>query len=915
MNLLYNGSFDSGFGGWQNLIGDGASGYFGLSSSTPSGKGACLYVQINKLGTKPWSVQSIGPSWSAVKGAQYVMKYMAKSSVDGIKLTALQQNTTVIAQSSYLTTEWKEYVWNFTVGETQPRVKFHFPQLGRVFIDDVSILYVLPPPPPPLPPPPPEIPNIPGSKLPGEQAIKDINYADELTNTTNTNGRVLWVSADNGSDGNNGLSEDFPFQTLNKCISVAMPGDLCILRGTFRENARLVRSGTIDKPITFRAHPNYGACISSYDRITNLTPSGDGKTLTAEVPPISTTDLREWSPYHILCDGISTTCTFPEMPQPIENKNKLQSTNGSGRISENRGTTLEGGFLNYSSPSGIPLENLMPPTLDKYANTRTFLSIGSMWGVSQALVSSIEGDKMSYKGGNHNLSYCFPQKGSFFYLSGRKEFVKYPGAAHLERTSSSKYTLSIYPQTPDYKTVEYKRRTTCLDFNKQSYINFQGVTIRGNIAGITGETSNIKMSGMSFEYINQPISLDTKGSETLHSFELNGTQHTIENSFFVGCRYAAVRVVGTKCRIVNNVICNSDLCLDGRNFWEVQTNPGGSDSNVIVHNTMFNTIYVVAHMSTGLNYYNNDFFNANLQCTDSGLLSIVKTDCKGVEIAYNYLHDNWGLLDYPKTWYGGHGLYQDIGVSNTLLHHNVCWGTNGDNFDILAVGSDSTQDPNGKYSYNNTCVGNASIGTSIPAESTNCFKNNLCSNLKLPTVVPIQASNNVTGVTLADFVDPANFDFRLADTSKAKNAGTVLSNFPSAGTLLTKDAGAFQPGFDFIAGALITEKIAATCFWQNVSTLSKTCFRLRIPSPGRKAPLHLNVSVNGLDSGLLINPVVKNFPKYSYDISGKRTDNIFIGDFEVSGTIPNGISISPKIAIKIGNGKLVLLSTSEVVLV
>ncbi|MCX6181250.1 MAG: hypothetical protein NT150_04945 [Bacteroidetes bacterium] len=60
-NLLTNGGFESGFTGWNNLAGDGASATYSLSTADKYEATQAFKVVVNTLGSNAWSIQIWGP--------------------------------------------------------------------------------------------------------------------------------------------------------------------------------------------------------------------------------------------------------------------------------------------------------------------------------------------------------------------------------------------------------------------------------------------------------------------------------------------------------------------------------------------------------------------------------------------------------------------------------------------------------------------------------------------------------------------------------------------------------------------------------------------------------------------------------------------------------------------------------------
>ena len=89
-------------------------------------------------------------------------------------------------------------------------------------------------------------------------------------------GNVIYVSAENGSDRNDG-SKDAPYQTINKAAQEAYPGDTVLVQaGIYRETVRPARGGTSEQNrITYVAEDPKNVVIKGSEQITTWEQEGD----------------------------------------------------------------------------------------------------------------------------------------------------------------------------------------------------------------------------------------------------------------------------------------------------------------------------------------------------------------------------------------------------------------------------------------------------------------------------------------------------------------------------------------------------------------------------------------------------------------------------------------------------------------
>jgi endo-1,4-beta-xylanase len=144
----FNGDFEGGTGNtfpnWSRLAGDGGVAAYDVETNSPPQGTRAFKVAVTTLGANPWSIQTLGSTWTAVSGKQYQIKLWAK----GPGTVRLVNQNAAYAQTDITTTgSWAEYTWNYTAGETAPQFKLQFPQLGTYWVDDIRILETAPAPP------------------------------------------------------------------------------------------------------------------------------------------------------------------------------------------------------------------------------------------------------------------------------------------------------------------------------------------------------------------------------------------------------------------------------------------------------------------------------------------------------------------------------------------------------------------------------------------------------------------------------------------------------------------------------------------------------------------------------------------------------------------------------------------------
>ncbi len=140
-NLLTNGSFESDFTNWQNLVGGvGTSASFIIETAQVQDGAKAMRTQVNTLGPNPWSIQSIHSGWPSETGKLFTLSFYAKASSNGLTLRAVQQLSTYSQREFNLSTTYQKYEWTITAQEANLQLKFFFITIGTFYIDNVSIV-------------------------------------------------------------------------------------------------------------------------------------------------------------------------------------------------------------------------------------------------------------------------------------------------------------------------------------------------------------------------------------------------------------------------------------------------------------------------------------------------------------------------------------------------------------------------------------------------------------------------------------------------------------------------------------------------------------------------------------------------------------------------------------------------------
>ena len=141
-NLLLNPSFENGFTNWFGQVSATVPTSGSITAETSEVQSGTQAAKINVTtpGPNAYSIQLVSDNISVSAGASHKLAYWAKAAINGQALRVVTQGTSYYAQSDQvLTTSWTLYTFNFTPTENAVSVKFHFPNAGTFFIDNLTV--------------------------------------------------------------------------------------------------------------------------------------------------------------------------------------------------------------------------------------------------------------------------------------------------------------------------------------------------------------------------------------------------------------------------------------------------------------------------------------------------------------------------------------------------------------------------------------------------------------------------------------------------------------------------------------------------------------------------------------------------------------------------------------------------------
>jgi hypothetical protein len=659
-----------------------------------------------------------------------------------------------------------------------------------------------------------------------------------------------YVGGAGASDSNVGTSAK-PFATIQKCASVALPGDTChINTGVYRETVVPPASGTSASPITFAAVAGATVTIDGTDPVSGWTPSSGGiyqatvqLSGTAAQPYSST----EYPPNEELWANqvFIGTSVVPEAAYPAP-------------ASDPWSQAFLGGFRSTRSTSNSCMAPPCNMTVTGTLTDTSFPSFGDMTGAVAyfaggwvAVSATVTGGTLS--AANHTLDISFPESDAkvfpgggndnLFRLIGKKAFL---AAADEWFYDAGSTTLYLWPpSTGAPANVFAKKRNYAFDLRAKAYITVSDIGLFASAITTDTTSDHLTLDGIRGQYLSQwqtaqyDPTLPYAGIyDANHRFDsgivLHGTNHVLKNSALHLSNGNGVNILGSGTTVTNNTIYDVGY---GGTYTAAVTIEVGSHDLAITNNTLYSTGRDVINMNTNL-YPNAGYPNVRIAYNDiydyaridfdlGGIYACCDTSLSGGRIDHNWIHDPANVAN---------GIHFDNGTYDVSVDHNVIWGLKGTG-DVnhggngINFGGHNNAPPAGSnlpyltgVLYNNTIVSgdNYTVFNYFAAAADDAhmtLRNNILDGNQpagqtfgyVPGGTPVQDHDLVTLFGYdgkppdPQFIDPASSNFGLQSSSPAVNAGVAITGITDGYVGAAPDEGAYEYGAaPWVAGSTTT---------------------------------------------------------------------------------------------------------------
>jgi hypothetical protein len=662
-----------------------------------------------------------------------------------------------------------------------------------------------------------------------------------------------------GSDDNDGQSLNTAFRTIQKCAQVAVAGDTCLIRaGVYRETVTPARSGTAGSPITFRAYNNEAVTISGADVVAGWSLHSGQIYKTALAWNLNVRNGAQVTNNQIFVDGqMMPEARWPNVPAAsltrLKNINKAQADSAT--------------IINmYTAIYHDAALNVFPANYWKGGK----ISFGPGWSVVHTTcdVTSSTSGAVTLQcnpdpgAGNARSEWykenLHPSVGNYYYLWGKYEALDAPGEWFRDQAG---YLYLWLPDSapPSAHLVEAKQRLWAFDLNNRAYVTLDGLNIFAATIRTNLQTNHLLLQNLDLHYLWHfqeipPLYLKN-GTQGIN---FQGDDNVLRDSHLVDTAGAMLWLSGNRNQVINNVIEGAAYMGSIPAIYGIASHPGGSNSNPLRQNTLFDSGLFTVQADPGIEIRLNDLYNSHLQIMDLGTIYNWGTDGRGAEIAYNLVHDNWAELNLGLKYYGGYGIYLDDDTFNFKVYRNVIWNTTAPGIFLYGTNGMTQPDPKPsptapsyRYIYNNTVDGKLAAAAKpnllgLPQTLNGVYiKNNIASVASL-TDPTLTAQNNYVGDGL--YLDRDSRDYRLRADSPAVDTGLNLGS-PYMDDPMepvgSPDIGAYERGRPPpVAGATVRPQDIAQLNVSCAANAGQTadCVVSSLPR-GRKLPNDLQIRV------------------------------------------------------------------------
>jgi len=630
--------------------------------------------------------------------------------------------------------------------------------------------------------------------------------------------------ATNGNDNNNGTSLSTPFRTIQKCATVAVAGDTCLIRsGTYRETVTPTNSGTSSARITFANYNGESVTVSGADAVTTGWTQHSGNIYYTNVTlPVSneTSDVNGVAQ----AEAVQANQVFVNASMALEARWPNGSTDASHpATSVADANTTELVVYDSDLPSGVDFTG----AIQHLVNTRGWTATSNIVSSNSAGVLNLIRRCGSGTGNCNGV-------GTKYYLTGGNnglQLLDSAGEWWYDWTNQRLYLWVPTGGSPASQTVEYKKRFTAFDLGGRDYVTIYGLKIFAATILADASSDNHIIDSITANYVSHSITQswdpeDTSGCyiwcshATDTGIQLRGTGHVLKNSVLAWSPGNLVNIDGTGITVTNNLIHNGAYLGGYATPVRIAETAVGTVTFNTIHTSGRFLVDIAGGTKPGASRIAyNHLYDYGRQTRDLGAIyACCGFDGMGTRMDHNWIHGNQVWDKY------GTGIFLDDSAFNFKVDHNVLWDDGTFGTKMNASGGDGTSFDN--LWHNNTYApGHGfSDGGTITDGTGSEFRNNAWAHgsaIFEKTQTNVTVTNNSSNRVRPKYVNTTVNDFRLQSGSPLIDAGAVISGVTDGYVGSAPDQGAYEYGApDWIVGCGLADCRATTTAYQGIQAAS-----------------------------------------------------------------------------------------------
>jgi len=459
--------------------------------------------------------------------------------------------------------------------------------------------------------------------------------------TVNANENVFYVSAELGSDSNNGKSAIAPFKTISAAISAMPDGSVCyIMEGIYTESIAINERNNI----TFKAYENQDVAISPATVLENWVQEGNSN--------IWYTDNMTWDVYSGRYDK---NIIFNENGMMHEARwpNVIDDADDPAHPLLDRET--------YARVISVGGNKLTIEGLDKTGLENAYLWIASGYAYWSYLVP------ITAQNGNVITANVGAVPSNICYISGSKALLDSEGEYYRDTENKKLYIYSNEePQNIMARNSEY-----AIKVDNSTNIIFDGINVFGGVVAF-GEnderTTGCEVKNATLETLDKsyPIYGGATGSwGNAKGLILGGNNNLVSACEIKNMYGPGVKLTGKGNRVLNNYI--HDVNLQHMYYSDGVYMEG--ENHLISHNTIKYTGRgtIAGKMRNSVVSYNY-LGDANRLSRDSGVIYLNAWNYENTEFHHNVLGESLNNEGMQL------GLYLDSLSSGLIFYNNLIYG-------------------------------------------------------------------------------------------------------------------------------------------------------------------------------------------------------------------------------------------------